>query len=152
MNLAKVLATCSPCSRRKCGALLIKDDTIIATGYNGSARGALNCGIDIPCLKDIHNEAHYTSFEHCPALHAEHNVIINAGRAGVSTVGATLYLNATEIGKSERPCHLCRRYMIQAGIKDCYYVNKVGIIIHEMVEEWIKLENQWMTEQSKNEG
>lgn len=151
MNIAKEGAMRSPCTRRKCCALLIKNDSIIAMGYNGSIRGAMNCGEEIPCLKDIHDEAHYTSFEYCPAVHAEQNVIINAARAGVSTLGSTLIFNATEIGKSDRPCHLCRRYMIQAGIKDCYYVSKEGETIHENVEIWVILENDWMREKL-NEG
>lgn len=143
LNIAKVVGSRSPCTRRQLGAILVKNDAIISSGYNGSIRGALNCGEEIPCLKDIHDEAHYTSFEFCPAVHAEQNAIINAGRTGISTVGATLFLNGSQ---SDRPCHLCRRYCIQAGIKDCWYMNKDGIPVYEKVKEWIKMENEWMKE------
>jgi len=143
LNIAKVVGSRSPCTRRQLGAILVKNDGIISSGYNGSARGTLNCGKDIPCLKDVHDEAHYVSFEYCPAIHAEQNAILNAGRAGISTIGTTLFLNGGD-GQSGRPCHLCRRYCIQAGIKDCWYINKDGKAIYEEVKEWIRLENRWM--------
>src|SRR3989304_9186352 len=92
-KIAKDIALRSPCiSRRGFGAILVKDDAIISTGYAGTVRGAQNCGIDNPCLKDLYNEAPHLSYEHCCSIHAEMNCIINAARMGISTIGATLYL------------------------------------------------------------
>jgi dCMP deaminase len=150
-KIAKDVALRSPCiSRRRFGAILVKDDAIISTGYAGSVRGAMNCGIDSPCLKDLWQEAPYKSYEHCCSIHGEMNCIINAARAGIPTVGATLYLSEIN-DKNERPCHLCRRFIIQAGIKDVFYYTceKVGKrskikVQHEEVSDWIRLENEWI--------
>ena len=167
-KIAKDIALRSPCiSRRRFGAILVKDDAIIATGYAGTVRGAQNCGIANPCLKDLWGEEPYKSYEHCCSIHAEMNAIINAARVGISTVGATLYL-AEVNDRNDRPCFLCRRFIIQAGIKDVYYYKKrldndnlvrTGILswtnvhldlYHEEVSEWVKLENEWIEEQIKN--
>lgn len=144
--IAKDIALRSPCSRRKFGAILVRDDAIIATGYNGSARNCMNCGIDCNCLKDLHQEETMKSYDHCPAVHAEMNVIINAARTGTSTVGATLYLNSTEDNARGPPCFLCKRFMIQAGIAFCYYI-KDDKIIEENRLDWIEQENNWMKKQ-----
>jgi dCMP deaminase len=136
----------SPCfERRQFGAILVKNDVIISTGYCGSVRGAINCGIDCKCLKNLHKEEAMKSYNHCPSVHAEMNVVVNAARNGVSTVGSTLYLSTPQEG--DRPCFLCRRFLIQAGVKDCYYKSKDGSILHETAEEWIELENKWISEQ-----
>lgn len=168
LSIAKAIASRSPCSRKQFGAILVKDDAVIATGYNGSARGTVNCGLEVSCLKDLYDEESAKSYEHCPAVHAEMNVIINAARAGISTVGATLYL-AEMYDRNDRPCFLCRRLMIQAGIKDVYYYklkidtkfhkitpfkysNTLIEIFHEEVSEWVKFENEWMKDQLDNAG
>jgi dCMP deaminase len=148
LNVAKTMAERSPCSRRKFGAILVKNDTIISTGYNGSPRGTFNCGEDVKCLKDVHNEEHYKSYEHCPAIHAEMNVVINAARSGISTIDSTLFLSGYE-NYSERPCILCRRFIIQAGVADCYYYDKEGKIVYEKVEEWQSMENEWMKNEER---
>jgi dCMP deaminase len=142
--IAKDVALRSPCiERRRFGAILVKDDCIIATGYCGSVRGAMNSGIDFHCLKNLYNEGPMKSYEHCPSVHAEMNVILNAARKGTSTIGATLFLSSPE--KGDRPCFLCRRFCIQAGIKDCYYTNKDGSITHEEISDWVNMENEWMS-------
>jgi dCMP deaminase len=147
--IAHDLALRSPCTRRKFGAVIVMDGCIISTGYNGSARGTTNCGIDCPCLKDINDEASIKSYDHCPAIHAEMNSIINAARRGVSVAGATMYLDVIfgSVSKRERPCFLCRRFMIQAGIKDIYYYDIDRKIVHEFVSDYVKMENDWILQQ-----
>jgi dCMP deaminase len=164
-QIAKDVALRAPCgnTRRGFGAILVKNDAIIATGYAGSARGTINCGIDSPCLKDLYQEDPDKSYDHCCSIHAEQNCIINAARAGISTVEATLYLSEVH-DKGGRPCFLCRRFMIQAGIKDCYWYEKkisknmhrIGVlnwtnvefpVYHEECEAWIKSDNEWIQEQ-----
>jgi dCMP deaminase len=166
-QIAKDVALRASCglTRRGFGAILVKDDAIIATGYAGSVRGALNCGIDTPCLKDLFGEAPDKSYDHCCSVHAEMNCIINAARAGISTIGATLYLSEVN-DNNGRPCFLCQRFMIQAGIKDCYYYKKIvddkmekcGFlswtnvhlpIYHEEVADWVKLQDEWINDQLK---
>jgi dCMP deaminase len=132
------------CSRRHCVAILMRDDAIISTGYNGSCRGSRNCGEDVPCLKDIHKEAPLASYVHCPAIHAEVNAVINAARTGTSTFGATLYFYSSVETDSGEPCIFCRRVLINAGIKDAYIMNGKDEIIHRLVSEWVDAENDWM--------
>lgn len=167
-KIAKDMALRSSClSRRRFGAILVKDDAIISTGYAGTVRGAKNCGVDMPCLKDLYKEEPNKSYEHCGSIHAEMNCIINAARNGISTLGATLYLSEVN-NNNGRPCYLCRRFLINAGVKDCYYYipipeNKritdkdmtyIGetffYIVHEEVNDWVKLENEWLNEQLEN--
>ena len=148
-NICKDWAKRSSCTRRQCGAILVKNDTVFSQGYNGSVRGSLNCGEETPCLKDLHNEEPLKSYVHCPAVHAETNCIMNAARNGLSTLGATLYLYSSTTFDTGQPCMGCRRFLIQAGIRDCYYMNGKGEIKHDYVEEWIDLENVWMTEEQK---
>lgn len=144
IKLAKDIALRSPCvDRRRFGSVIIKDGVVISMGYNGSVRGALNCGIDIPCLQVLKDVAHCKDYSSCCACHSEENAIINSARNGVSTIGTTLVL-AEANGKGDRPCFLCRRKMIQAGIKDCYYEDRDGSIKYEEVSEWVKLENDWI--------
>lgn len=151
-KIAKDLAERSPCLsdlRRGFGAILVKDDAIISTGYAGSVRGALNCGIDCECTKDLYHEAPYLSYTHCCSIHSEMNCIVNAARTGTSVVGSTLYIEEAR-GRGDRPCFLCRRFMIQAGILDCYYKTPDGVVHHEFVADWVQLENDWIKAQIEN--
>ena len=71
LKQCQVIAENSACSRRKFGAIITTSDgVILSSGYNGSIRGALNCGDEVCCLKDIKKEDHYSSYEFCPAVHA----------------------------------------------------------------------------------
>lgn len=166
-QIAKDVSLRSPCiSRRRFGAIIVKDDAIISTGYAGSVRGAKNCGVDCTCLKDLYGEEPNKSYDHCCSIHAEMNAIINAGRAGISAIGATLYLSESN-DRNDRPCFLCRRFIIQAGIKDVFYYKKItdkslhrtGLLSwsnvtlevhHEEVSDWVKLEDEWISNQVNN--
>ena len=100
LNIAKTVAERSTCLRRRYGCIIVKNDEIIATGYNGSARGEINC-----C--DIHNgkcprsdEPHNTGdYSNCPAVHAEQNAMLSAARKDM--IGATMYLDGEERKWSE---------------------------------------------------
>ncbi|HHF59354.1 MAG TPA: dCMP deaminase family protein, partial [Thermoplasmatales archaeon] len=117
LNIAKAVAKRSPCIRRRFGAIIVKDDTIVSTGYNGPARGSVNCD-EVGCLKDVMNLPPYTGYDYCPAVHAEENALLNAARHGSSVIGGTLYLygespdgSITEEGK---PCDRCKRALINS--------------------------------------
>ena len=146
LRVADAVASESKCSRRKFGAVLVKDDDIVATGYNGSIRGALNCGRDIECLKDLFEEEPYTSYANCPAVHAEVNACLSAGRKLAR--GSTLYLgidksSGKDVLLAVSPCQGCRRVLVQAGVKDVYYLGSNGIV-HEDVCDYVGMENMWM--------
>lgn len=113
LEIARAVALRSPCPTRQYGAVLVKNDEIIATGYNGPARGTPHCD---PCPRTQPHE-HNQSYDNCPAVHAEMNALLSAPRP--ETLGSTLYLHGTENGKpieSPRPCIICTRLLINAGV------------------------------------
>jgi dCMP deaminase len=115
LEIAKTVAKRSTCIRRQYGAVLVKNDRIIATGYNGSARGETNCCDVGNCWREFHGVPHGEQYEKCVAIHAEDNAIAQAGR---TAWGATLYLAGFEGGKviAAEPCLMCARKIKNAGI------------------------------------
>jgi len=139
LNIAKSVALRSPCLRRKYGAIIVKNDSIVSTGYNGPARGSTNCE-EVGCIKDKLNLPHYSAYDYCPAVHAEENSIINAARNGVSVLGGTLYLYGIDVktGKTVEgmPCPRCKRVLVNAGIKYVITTDDNWRIIRYKVEDW----------------
>lgn len=115
-NIAAEVAKRSTCIRRQYGAVIVKDDEIVATGYNGAPRGQENCCDTGHCWREEHNIPHGEQYEKCRAVHAEQNAIISAARSEM--IGATLYLAGWENGKriEARPCEICMKMIINAGI------------------------------------
>lgn len=117
LNLAAGVAARSTCIRRQYGAVIVKDDRIVSTGYNGAARGIANCSDTGSCYRAEHNIPHGEQYEKCKAVHAEANAIINASKEEMSH--ATLYLAGFENGKridNPHPCEMCDRMIRNAGI------------------------------------
>ncbi|MEK6946511.1 MAG: cytidine/deoxycytidylate deaminase family protein [Nanoarchaeota archaeon] len=105
MNIAKEVATRSTCDRKHVGAVIVKDRTILSTGYNGSIRGMPHCD-------DV---GHMMEDGHCVAtIHAETNAILQAAKNGVMIDGAEIYITAS-------PCWPCFKMLANAGIKKVYY-------------------------------
>ena len=117
LGIALAVARRSTCLRRQYGAAIVKGDNIIATGYNGSARGEPNCCDVGECWRQAHNIPHGEQYEKCVAVHAEDNAISQAGR---EAIGATLYLAGLEDGKpiKAEPCAMCARKIKNARIKE----------------------------------
>lgn len=116
-NIALAVAMRSTCLRRKYGAVIVKDDRIISTGYNGAALGEQNCTDVGLCLREEQNIPHGERYELCQAVHAEANAILNADPADM--IGATLYLAGWENGKiipRPVPCDMCARLIRNARI------------------------------------
>jgi dCMP deaminase len=124
LRIAKTVALRSTCLRSCYGAVIVRDDRILSTGYNGSPRGGLNC-VDIGVCGRAGVESR-TRFELCRAVHAELNSIMNACE---SVRGATLYLagfpwwnscdlddTKDKLGEKSYPCKMCLRAIINAGI------------------------------------
>lgn len=142
LEIAKAVGLRSPCLRKKFGAIIVRNDAIVSTGYNGPPRGGVNC-YDIGCLREKMNRPHYSAYDDsCPAVHAEENCIVNAARNGAKVLGGTLYIQGVspEDGSlvESRPCHRCRRALINAGIETVVTRNTGGEIIHYNVVEWIR--------------
>ena len=120
LNCAEAFAYRSTCIKRKYGAVIVKDDAVISTGYNGSPRGFENC-CDIGICPRIPRGMHQgEGYEICRAIHAEANALLNSSRE--QTLGADLYLASInpEDGSvhEAKPCPLCARMIIQAGIRN----------------------------------
>ena len=119
LNIAAAVAARSTCLRRQYGAVIVKNDTIVSTGYNGTARGMENCCDIGVCYREEHNIPHGERYEKCKSVHAEANAIINASREEMD--GATLYLAGFENGirlSDPQPCEMCQRLIINAGIRN----------------------------------
>lgn len=122
LNCAEVFAYRSTCLKRKYGAVIVKDDVVISTGYNGSPRGFENCCEIGYCPRIEKNMHQGEGYGICRAVHAEMNALLNCSRQ--QTIGADLYLTGinpkdNSIHKA-KPCPLCARTIIQAGIRNVY--------------------------------
>ena len=119
LNIAKQVAMRGTCLRRKFGAIIVKNDSIISTGYNGAPRGRKNCSDIGSCMRDTLNIPRGERYELCRSVHAEANAIIAASRDQM--LGATLYMvsvNAKthELEPGTSSCMMCKRQVINAGI------------------------------------
>ncbi len=139
LKIAEAVGARSPCLRRKFGAIIVVNDAIVSTGYNGPARGSVNCR-ETGCLKDMANAPMYSSYDLCPAVHAEENTVINAARNGVSVYGGVLYI----VGKypdgrlaPSHPCDRCKRVLINAGVKKVITIDEEGNIVEFNVSDWV---------------
>ena len=117
LSIAEAVARRSTCIRRQYGAVIVKNDVIVSTGYNGAPRGAENCCDVGACWREANNIPHGEQYEKCQAVHAEMNAIINANPADM--YGATLYLVGLEDGKriTAKPCLLCEKMIKNAQIR-----------------------------------
>ena len=128
IKVAEVISKSSTCLRRQYAAVIVKDDEIVSTGYNGAPRKEPNCTDLKYCLREVKNIPHGERYELCRSVHAEMNAIISAGRK--VCIGADLYLYGYDI-KDQRflvavPCMMCRRFIVQAGIKRIITLNDSG--------------------------
>jgi len=109
LKIASVVAERSTCRRHHVGAVAVRDKHILATGYNGAASGLKDC-LELGCLRDEQNIPSGTRHEICRGIHAEQNVIVQAGLHGVSLEGSTIYCTHT-------PCVLCAKMLVNARIE-----------------------------------
>lgn len=128
LGIARAVSERATCIRRKYGAVIVKNDEIIATGYNGAARGQTNCCDIGSCYRAEQNIPHGEQYEKCVAVHAEQNAIISASRKDM--LDATLYLAGYEADTGEEinaePCLICSRMLANSGIRRV--INRSGII------------------------
>ena len=117
LDIAASVAKRSTCLRRRYGAVIVNNDEIIATGYNGSPRGEKNCCDTGECWREAHHIPHGEQYEKCVSVHAEMNAIISAARKDM--VDGTLYLAGFEGIEpiNAISCTICRRLIKNAGIK-----------------------------------
>ena len=137
LDIALAVSKRSTCLKRHYGCVIVKDDVIVATGYNGSPRGEVNCCDCGVCQRA--DAERYSGYEQCPAVHAEQNALLSVDRA--HSQGATLYLACEEFDyytypdgshelkwsedKYPQPCNICKRMIQNAGIDKV--INRSGI-------------------------
>lgn len=120
LNIAEAASQRSTCLKRQYGSIIVKNDSIISTGFNGSSRGVTSCLETGKCLRQ--NSARGTDYSNCISVHSEQNAIIHASRNDM--LGSDLYLVGTQTidgvktyVENVAPCSLCKRMIINAGIK-----------------------------------
>ena len=120
LDLADVVSQRTTCLRRRYGAVIVKNDEVVSTGYVGAPRGRKNCSDLGICIRQQLNIPRGERYELCRSVHAEANAIISA--PSDKMIGATLYLCGTEVDSGEYVknaccCSMCKRMVINAGIE-----------------------------------
>ena len=141
LDMAQVALERGTCLRRSFGAVIVKNDVIVSTGYNGAPRGRANC-IDIGyCIRKKLGIPRGERYEYCRAVHAEANAIIAAPREQM--LGATLYLvgrdmETGEIMRDANSCMMCKRLIINAGIEKVVIRRDQDTYDTIDVREWVE--------------
>lgn len=140
LDIAQTVSERATCLRRRFGAIIVKNDTIISTGYNGAPRGRMNCTDIESCIREQMNIPRGERYELCRSVHAEANAIIAAARENM--LGSTLYMCCTDpktgdVVGSICSCSMCKRLIINAGITEVITrEDKDHFTIHS-VSDWI---------------
>ncbi len=141
LDIAQTVAERSTCLRRCYGAILVKDDEIVSTGYNGAPRGRRNCADLGCCTREELGIPSGERYELCRSVHAEANCIISAARR--ESLGGTIYLACIDPQNGElmagtTSCAMCRRLIINAGISQVVIRDTPADYRVVHVEDWIR--------------
>ena len=140
LDIAEVTLERSTCLRRHYGAIIVKNDEVIATGYAGAPRGRKNCCELNSCVREKLSVPRGERYELCRSVHAEQNAIISAERSKM--LDSTMYLCGKNCDDSyvsgSNPCALCKRMIINAGIKDIYIRDNKNEYRHILVSDYIE--------------
>ncbi len=148
LDLAEVVLQRGTCLRRNYGAVIVKNDEVIATGYVGAPRGRKNCSDLGRCIRTELNIPRGERYEICRSVHAEVNAIISAPRDKM--LGGTMYLCGKEMAtgeyiKNSNSCSMCKRAIINAGIEE--------IIIRDNKDEYRRIPvKTWIEDDESLEG
>ena len=143
LDIAEVVLERSTCLRKKYGAVLVNNDEIISTGYNGAPRACTNCNEKGTCIREELDVPRGTKYELCAGVHAEQNTLLSSSRK--ETIGSDLYLackNAKEntLISNTEPCSLCKKLIINSGIERVYIRVSKEEYREILVQSW--LDNQ----------
>lgn len=141
LDIAQTVSKRSTCLRKRYGAIIVKNDVIISTGYNGAPRGRKNCNDLNYCMRDAMNISRGERYEMCRSVHAEANAIISAARDQM--LGATLYMACEDAKTGELvpdtcSCMMCKRQVINAGIETVIVRNTPTDFTVYRVSDWIE--------------
>jgi len=140
LGIARQIGKRSTCLRKRFGAIIVKDDVILSSGYRGAPRGTPNCNDLRKCLRQMLDVPKGRNFELCRGVHSAVNAIVNASRAGAAVVGSTMYLfgeNPDGSLADAKPCKVCRNLIINSGITEVV-VPWQGAAKHYLIKNWIK--------------
>lgn len=148
LDLAEMVSQRGTCLRRHYGAVIVKNDEVISTGYVGSPRGRKNCSDLGVCIREKMNIPRGERYELCRSVHAEANAIISASRDQM--IGSTLYLVGTEMKtgnyiENSCCCSMCKRMVINAGIEK--------VVIRDTRDNYRVIDvNDWVLEDESLQG
>ena len=141
LDIAGTVLERSTCMRRQYGAIIVQNDEIVSSGYNGAPRGRHNCGDLGYCAREAMNIPSGQRYELCRSVHAEANAIVSAARREI--IGATLYMVCRDaktgaLIPGSTSCSMCRRLIINAGI--------ARVIIRDTPAEYrvVDVEKEWI--------
>lgn len=137
MDIAKAVRARADCTGNRVGAVLVLDDRIISTGYNGTPAQMTNC-TDGGCPRCSQRERFESgrAYDICICVHAEQNALLSAARFGIATEGAELY-------STMRPCFGCTKELLQAFVSTVYYLHDWAYPDDEMQQTYETLQNQF---------
>ncbi len=141
LDLAEVVSKRGTCIRKQYGAVIVKNDEVVSTGYVGAPRGRKNC-IDMgTCIREKLNIPRGERYELCRSVHAEANAIISASRDRM--LGGALFLSGMDLRENEyvknaNPCSMCKRMIINAGIDRVYIRDSKDDYREIPVSHWIE--------------
>lgn len=146
LDLAKSVCTRGTCTKVEIGAVVIKNDQVISTGYCGAPRGTKSSHEHGFCLRRQLGITSGHRYEICRSVHAEQNAIINAARSGTSLLGGDMYIYGRIYGKDQPidafPCFICKKMLINCGLKRVICSLKDGrnkvFHVNEWVADWRK--------------
>lgn len=141
LDIAQTVAERCTCLRKKFGAIIVKDDVIVSTGYNGAPRGRKNCSDLQYCMREKLNIPRGERYELCRSVHAEANAIIAAPRDRM--LGATLYMACImptdgSLVPDTNSCMMCKKMIINAGIQTVVVRDTAEDYRVIEVESWIE--------------
>lgn len=141
LDLADVVSRRGTCLRRHYGAVIVKNDEVISTGYVGAPRGRKNCSDLGHCIRQEMKIPRGERYELCRSVHAEANAIISAEREKM--IGATLYLSGREVDtgeyvKNSNSCSMCKKMIINAGIETVIVRDDENNYRTIAVNDWIE--------------
>lgn len=141
LDIAETVVERGTCLRRNFGAIIVRNDEIVSTGYSGAPRGRANCSDLGYCMRDKLNIPRGERYEMCRSVHAEANCIISAARRDI--IGGTLYLTGRDAKTGElvgdaNCCAMCKRLVINSGIKEVVVRRTPDEYEVIPVENWIE--------------
>ncbi|WP_288175741.1 deoxycytidylate deaminase [Sporofaciens musculi] len=141
LDLAEMVSQRCTCLRRHYGAVIVKNDEVISTGYVGAPRGRKNCTDIGECIRKKMGVPRGERYELCRSVHAEANAIISASRDKM--LGSSMYLIGIEVDtgeyiKNANSCSMCKRLIINAGIKKVYIRDTKETYRMILVSDWVE--------------